>query len=179
MPVAPAPLVAGASWFMRCVAVALTGVYLLWGIEPDASLSGSNWFFVIWGPAVWAWFGSRLALARVGADGAGVWVRGFLGVRRIGWDDLRAVEPRNEGVLEFATGDGPTLRAGAFVPPVLCRVPGVPATAQRTADVLTLMARYPELRPNRAAARRELGPPMVLWALGALVLVAVDWTLVR
>ncbi|MBQ1089472.1 hypothetical protein [Streptomyces sp. B93] len=180
MPVAPAPLAVGASWFMRGLAVALTVGYLLWGVEPEASRWGyDDWFFLVWGLVVWAWLGSRLALARIGADAAGVWVRGFLGVRRIGWDELRGVEPGNEGVLEFATGDGPTLRAGAFVPPVLHRLPGVPATAQRTADLLTLMARYPELRPTRAATRRELGPPMVLWALGVLALVAVDWMLAR
>ncbi|MFE6285988.1 PH domain-containing protein [Streptomyces sp. NPDC057877] len=172
------PVAVGASWLTRGVAVVLTGGLLGWGVEADGGLSPVDWFFLAWGLAFWAYLGSRLALARVGADASGVWIRGFLGVRRLAWDDVRGVEPGAWGVLEISRAHGDAVRAGAFVPPSLYRLVRRPVAVQRIADSLSLMARHPELRPKRAATGRELGPPLVLWALGALSLVAVDWLLV-
>jgi hypothetical protein len=141
-------------------------------------MSPGDWIALAWGVSFWAYLSSRLAMWRVVADRDGVWVRGFLWVRHLSWDGVRLVELRRDGVLEFwGRGDEDAVRAGAFVPPVVYHRLRIRTAGPRLADLFTLMARHPELRPFRTARDGELGPPMALWALVALCLPAVDWFL--
>ncbi|WP_282703067.1 PH domain-containing protein [Streptomyces sp. CC219B] len=175
VPPAPEPLTVGAGWSARSLAVALVAAYLLGNVEPDRDMSAGRWFFLALGASAWAFTVGRLAAWRIVADADGVLLRSFLQVRRLPWDDIRDVWLRRDGLLEFSAGTDEPVRVGGFVPPLLHRRLRIPTTGRRTADLLALMARHPELRPTHGA---EAGPPTVMWSLGAVGLLLVDWFLV-
>ncbi|WP_410537125.1 PH domain-containing protein [Streptomyces sp. KL2] len=175
MPPANGPVVLRAGWGGRAAGAAFAAGMLLWGAEPGSGESPGDWIARVWAALVWAWLCCRMALWRITADADGVLVRRWLGPRRLPWGWIRTVEHRRDGALEFGMADGERVIAGAFAPPALRRLLRLPATGQRAADRLALMARHPALRPPRAATGRGAGLPLLVWSAVPLGLLVLDW----
>ncbi|MDK1475466.1 hypothetical protein QNO07_18920 [Streptomyces sp. 549] len=129
---------------------------------------------------IWAFMACAVGHWGVAAHRPGVWVRGPGASRHVDWDRIEGVGVTDHGRLEMKLRKDPDdpdadrwLAVGFFVPPVLCRFLRRRDTAQEAADLLTVMANHPELRPLRGAGHRKLGQPWVLLPAAAVWLYAV------
>lgn len=174
---APAPLVWRAGWRGRFAAAVFGGLFVMLVERPDGgTLTASSpdaLFFAVWTSLVAAWVCCRLALWRVTADQDGVHVRRMWTVRLIPWSVIRRVELRHDGLLEFVVPEGEPM-AGLFLPPWAGRLFRRSGEGVRAADVLTVLAHAPRLRPRGRADRASTGPALARRALPlAVVLYAV------
>ncbi|MCF4139451.1 hypothetical protein L1856_25790 [Streptomyces sp. Tue 6430] len=163
----------------RLLAV-LWGAHFLWfvagpAVGRNAGNSFGDWIFLGWATLVAMWMTCRTGMWRVCAGRSGVWITRFRTVMFLPWEEISRVDMRRDGLLEFFAGPRQVL-AGLYAPARLTRMFGRPDAGQRTADVLTVMARHPHLRPETDPDRRLSGPPFAVWsplALCALALAAL------
>ncbi|MCC9706664.1 hypothetical protein E4N62_16130 [Streptomyces sp. MNU76] len=142
------------------------------GVEERTGTTPGDWISLGWATMFATWMACRLGMWRVSAGHSGVWIRRFWTVRFLPWQQLSRVDMRRDGLLEFFDGHRQPM-AGLYGPAWLNRILGRPDTGQETADVLTVMARHPRLRPVTDPDRRLRGTPFVVWSPLALGVVAL------
>ncbi len=149
-----APLTWRAGWRGKALGAVLCLVFVTLLEYPDgASLAHprpSALVFALWTPLALAWFCCRLGVWRITADRDGVHVRRMWRTRFLAWSVIRHVELRHDGSLEFFGPSSPEPMAGSFAPAWLVRRTGR-GTGADAADLLTVMAEHPHLRPAEQA----------------------------
>jgi hypothetical protein len=175
-----APPAAPPSWRAgrggRVLAILWCGQFLWFVVRPvveeKADSTPGDWIFLGWATLVATWMACRLGMWRVTAGRSGVWIRRFRTVTFLPWQQVSRVDMRRDGLLEFFDGHAqPT--AGLYGPAWLNRILGRPAAGQGAADILTIMARHPRLRPGTDPDRRLRGTPFAVWSPLALGIVAL------
>ncbi|MCQ9132697.1 hypothetical protein [Streptomyces hilarionis] len=140
----------------------------------DPSWRGS--LYGLAAPLIAALIAPRRLLWRITADRDGLWFNGLWGVRRLAWEDVRAVEYEGGRLRIRATrASFDDWRVVSFRWPWLERRLGVPHPYERTAAEITVLWRDPATRPAGQADERLRG--RALWpqavVLGALAAGAV------
>lgn len=128
---------------------------------------------------VWACFACAVGNWGVVAHRPGIWVRRAGSTRHVDWERIERVDVGRFGRLgiRLKDQDEPWLVAGFFLPPALCRALRLRDGAQEAADLLTVLALHPELRPRGGAGHRRLGHPWVIWPAAAVWVYGVVTTL--
>lgn len=165
-----------AGWGGRVLAV-LWGVQFLWFvvrpvIETKAENTPGDRISLLWTSLVATWVACRVGMWRVSAGRSGVWIRRFWTVTFLPWQQISRVDMRRDGLLDFFDGHKQPM-AGLYGPAWLNRVLGRPDAGQRTADILTVMARHPHLRPGTDPDRRLRGRPFAVWSPLPLSVIAL------
>ncbi|MBQ0826418.1 PH domain-containing protein [Streptomyces tagetis] len=159
-----APLTWRAGWRGKALgAVLCLGFVTLSAYPEGASLAEprpSALVFALWTPFALAWFSCRVGIWRITADRDGVHLRRMWRTRLLSWSEIRHVELRHDGSLEFFGPDTPEPMAGLFAPPWLARRTG--GTGAEAADLITVMAEHPRLRP---AGQSRPVPGFARWVL--------------
>lgn len=160
----------------RVLAV-LWGAQFLWFVvrpaaEEEARATPGDWIFLFWASLVATWVGCRLGMWRVTAGRSGVWIRRFRTVVFLPWQEISRVDMRRDGLLEFFDGHRQPM-AGLYGPAWLNRILRRPDAGQRTADLLTVMARHPRLRPGTDPDRRLRSRPFAVWSPLTMCVIAM------
>ncbi len=169
------PVVWRARWGGTLTAALLMGQIIRYSGRAEPFAPGVRgvleWLFLQAGVTlIWAWFACAVGNWGVVAHRPGIWVRRAGPTRHVDWERIERVDVGRFGRLDvrLKDQDEPWLVAGFFLPPVVCRVLRLRDGAQEAADLLTVLALHPELRPRGGAGHRRLGHPWVVWPAAAV-----------
>ena len=170
----PEPYVWRAGWPAR---VAAAGSCLLFVVLAERPHGGTladprpgAVFFAAWTSLVAGWLCCRVGLWRITADRDGVHIRRMWAVTFLPWSRIGRAELRRDGLLEFVGATEIPL-AGLFAPSWADRLARRRGAGVRAAQVLTEMARSPDLRPQVRAGRAATGSAFAPRALPLAVAV--------